>query len=249
MQSLPRPLASTTHYCCNGDVSVAETAVVGAGVVLQALPGSQVRIEAGACIGAGVVIQAKAGLLVVESQASLGTGVLLVGQGYIGRAATVGPASTLINPKVSAHTIIAPNTLLDGPPGQRHASVPDADAPDANTTSSFNPYQPTGPHTVPLTPRTTTPVEPRAVEPKPVETAGSKGFASYGAATGQYSGHGNNGANSNGVSANGSSLTARNTVYGRDQVNGLLSALFPHRQSLNGSGESPSPPTDEDSAW
>jgi len=238
MQSSPFHLASNTHYCCNGDVSVADTAVVGAGTVLQALPGSQVRIEAGACIGAGVVIQAKAGTLVVEAQASLGTGVLLVGQGYIGRAATVGPASTLINPAVAAHTIISPHSLQGVPGAAAGQAGGQPTAAAAETPSSFNPDRPTGPHRVPLTPRTTTPVEPQPVEPKPVETAGHG--VSYG--IGQPSD--SNGSSENGAGTNGSGLAARKTVYGRDQVNGLLSALFPHRQSLNGNGNSAS--VDED---
>ncbi|MEL6136840.1 MAG: hypothetical protein AAFR42_05460 [Cyanobacteria bacterium J06628_6] len=220
MQSPPLHLASHTHYCCNGDVFVAETAVVGAGTVLQALPGSRVQIDSGACIGAGVVIQAKAGPLVVESQASLGTGVLIVGRGRIGRGATVGPASTLIDPAVSPHTVIPPNTLQGAGQGAG-PSVPSVA--DAEQASSFNPHQPSGPQSVPLTPRATTPIEPRPVEPKPVETA----YGIYG-----------NRADSNGNSYSTrreTSLATRNSyVYGRDQVNGLLSALFPHRQSLNG---------------
>ncbi|MEO1590049.1 MAG: hypothetical protein AAFU71_02030 [Cyanobacteria bacterium J06632_22] len=257
MQSSPRPLASNTHYCCSGDVLIAETAVVGAGTVLQALPGSQIRVEAGACLGAGVVIQAKAGALVIEAQASLGTGVLLVGYGYIGRAATVGPASTLLNPKVSAHAIIAPNTLYDGQAGQdsqagkasqygqgggQGRGVSTAASTMAST-STFNPYQPTGPQTVPLTPRSTAPVEPRPVEPRPVETADHNGSSNNGSSPYQ------NGA-THGATVNGSGLTTRNTVYGRDQVNGLLSALFPHRQSLNGTGSNPGEShQDEDSVW
>jgi len=253
MQSPPLHLASHTHYCCNGEVFVAETAVVGAGTVLQALPGSRVQIEAGACIGAGVVIQAKSGPLVVESQASLGTGVLIVGRGRVGRGATVGPASTLIDPAVAPHTVIPPNTLHGTGQG---AGPSVSSVANAEQVSSFNPHQPSGPQSVPLTPRATTPIEPRPVEPKPVETA----YGTYANTPGS---------NGNGYRADReASLATRNSyVYGRDQVNGLLSALFPHRQSLNGqslnghslnsSGPNSNgpnsngtpPPVDEDSAW
>ncbi|MEO0541075.1 MAG: hypothetical protein AAFZ80_09455, partial [Cyanobacteria bacterium P01_A01_bin.105] len=100
----------------------------------------------------------------------------------------------------------------------------------AESASSFDPNQPSGPQTVPLTPRTTTTIEPHPVEPKPVKTAGIGGGSS-------------------------SHLARPTPVYGRDQVNGLLSALFPHRQSLNGSGNSgnnfsgSAPSPDEESAW
>jgi carbon dioxide concentrating mechanism protein CcmN len=160
------------------------SAVIAPGVVLQALPGASVHIGAYVCLGAGVVLQAKAGALVLEPGASLGVGVLVIGQGRIGGDACIGTATTLINPKIESGVVIPPNSLIGD--SSRNTQVPHANGTHAHSQNGAT----SGPaHAVPM------------------DTATSAGTQ---------------------------------TVYGRSQVDSLLSALFPHRQAdlSNGAGDS-----------
>jgi carbon dioxide concentrating mechanism protein CcmN len=198
MQAPSLELISHTHYYRGGDVVIDPSAAIAPGTVLQALPPSSIRIEAGVCLGAGVVIQARGGALVVEAGASLGTSVLLVGAGKIGRNACIGPSSTLINPIIEAGVVIAPGSLWG----------------DASRLVTPAPPAPESPE----------PVPPADIPPPDAEPPAA-------------------GAVRDQAVEDDSSLTFRTTteVYGRNQVNSLINALFPHRQPLN------SPQSGEDS--
>ncbi|MEO0455094.1 MAG: hypothetical protein AAF152_00735 [Cyanobacteria bacterium P01_A01_bin.114] len=243
MPSSPLHLTSHTHYYRGGEVTIDPSAAIASGVVLQALPGAAIHIGPHACLGAGVVIQAKGGTVVVESGASLGTSVLIVGYGRIGSAACVGPASTLLNPQVDPHAVIPPNSLL----GDRSRSAKGAPSPGwsgrgvtASVTASIStasvsssgqfskPSSGPSPGPSPVTP-------PRSVAPRPVDipdippAATAYSQPSVEATNGRAPGaNGENYASVSALTVNGAAR-----VYGRDQVDTLLSALFPHRQPLN----------------
>lgn len=228
MEPSPLQFVSHTHYYRGGDVVVDAAAAIAPGVVLRAAPGGAIRIGAGACVGAGVVIQAKQGCVFIEAGASLGTGVLIVGHGYVGKDACVGSSSTLINPAIAPNDIIPPCSLIKSQAAESQTtnSYPASSAPENGTsgfqTSGSSSFQSTGAQvasegpvpSMPIPPRTTSTVQPQAVSPKAVNVPNVEPPPPP----------------ENGKSA---IVKPNGYVYGRDHVNSLLSALFPHRQSLN----------------
>ncbi len=106
--------------CMIGDVVVDPGAVIGQGVILQAAPGSQITIAAGACIGSGSVLHAWTGKLEIQTGATLGAGVLVVGRCSVGAYACVGTISTIWNTDVPAEATVAPGSILGetGAPGR-----------------------------------------------------------------------------------------------------------------------------------
>ena len=217
MDPSPLHFVSHTHYYCGGDVVVASSAAIAPGAVLRAATNGSIRIGPGVCVGAGVVIQAKQGCVFIEAGASLGTGVLIVGQGHVGKDACVGPSSTLINPAIAAGEIVPPCSLLG-------ASAPETAVPK-NGTPPPPSFQTTAPFSsgpvpsMPVPPRTSPTVQPQAVSPKAVNVPELDPPP---------------------APANSSTIAAPGHVYGRDHVNNLLSALFPHRQPLNNGSSNPS---------
>lgn len=212
MEPSPLHFVSHTHYYRGGDVVVDASAAMAPGVVLRAAPNASIRIGPGVCVGAGVVIQAKQGCVFIESGVSLGVGVLIVGHGHVGKDACVGPSSTLINPAIAPNTIIPPCSLIEAQASQPRKTASHNGIPQS---TRFHP-----PHfqadnnpvpSMPMPPRTSPTVQPQAVSPKAVNVP-----------------------NVGPSSPDSSTMTApSNRVYGRDHLNNLLSALFPHRQPLN----------------
>ncbi|MEM7794306.1 MAG: hypothetical protein AAF579_07610 [Cyanobacteria bacterium P01_C01_bin.118] len=230
MEPSPLNFVSHTHYYRGGDVVVDASVAIAPSVVLRAAPNGSIRIGPGVCIGAGVVIQAKQGCVYIEAGASLGTGVLIVGQGYVGKDASVGPSSTLINPAISPNTIIPPCSLIEGQTQEQTTQSRTA-APAGMPQSAASSFQTPNFHaqggvpSMDMPPRTSPTVQPQAVSPKAVNVPDVEPPPP--------------------VSENKTNKTAiaapNNYVYGRDHLNNLLSALFPHRQPLNNgnsSGES-----------
>ncbi|MEM9906830.1 MAG: hypothetical protein AAF921_17565 [Cyanobacteria bacterium P01_D01_bin.44] len=248
MQSPPLHLTSQTHYYRGGDVTIDPSAAIASGVVLQALPGGAIQIGPGACLGAGVVIQAKGGTVLVESGASLGTSVLIVGHGSIGRAACVGPASTLLNPQVAPNAVVPPNSLIGD--HSRASSVSSETTVSEQTSTgeaspehvssgnfSYGTFSEAGASSG----SSTSPVTPRPVAPRPIdipEIPSVQPSTYQASANGPY-GHAGvpdlNGTPSGPTNGASGALTVNGSakVYGRAQVDNLLSALFPHRQPLN----------------
>ena len=224
MDPSPLHFVSHTHYYCGGDIVVDSSAAIAPGVVLRAAVNASIRIGPGVCVGAGVVIQAKQGCVFVEAGASLGTGVLIVGQGHVGKDACVGPSSTLINPAIAAGEIVPPCSLLGATTATPKTAVPQngtygtPPSPGAQTAAPFQPGNGPVP-SMPMPPRTSPTVQPQAVSPKAVNVPEIDPPS---------------------ASANGSAMAAPGHVYGRDHVNSLLSALFPHRQPLNNGSSNPS---------
>ncbi|MEM9808098.1 MAG: hypothetical protein AAF959_22760 [Cyanobacteria bacterium P01_D01_bin.56] len=234
MEPSPLHFVSHTHYYRGGDVVVDASAAVAPGVVFRAAPGASIRIGPGVCVGAGVVIQARQGCVFIESGVSLGTGVLIVGHGHVGKEACVGPSSTLMNPAIAANEIVPPCSLM------RSAQVE-----ATSTTQQESPSQFQAPNfhasqngsavpSMPIPPRTSPTVQPQAVSPKAVNVPDVD--------TSTYSFNEKNGGDSvknNNTGASSSAVVPQNGhVYGRDHLNNLLSALFPHRQPLDNGDKS-----------
>ncbi|MBT9311086.1 LbetaH domain-containing protein [Leptothoe kymatousa] len=234
MEPSPLHFVSHTHYYRGGDIVIDESAAIAPGVVFRASPGASIRVGPGVCIGAGVVIQAKKGCVFIESGASLGTGVLVVGHGHIGKDACIGPSSTLMNPAVAANEIIPPCSLLSSSssqPSNQGASTPHQESGTTFHTPNFQSQDGPVP-SVPITPRTSPTVQPQAVSPKPVDVPDlGPTAAAHQNGSGETFNQGNG---THSTSAAPSAVVAQNhDVYGRDHLNSLLSALFPHRQPLN----------------
>lgn len=111
--SLPpvQPISRSEFYI-NGDVTIDESAIVAAGVILRAAPNSQIIIGAGACLGMGTILTAYQGVIAIGAGAILGTGVLIVGRGEIGENACIGSTTTIFNASVAAMSIVKSGSLI-----------------------------------------------------------------------------------------------------------------------------------------
>ncbi len=224
MEPSPLEFVSHTHYYRGGDVIVDATAAIAPGVVFRAAPKAAIRIGPGVCVGAGVVIQAKQGCLYIETGVSLGTGVLIVGHGHVGKDACVGPSSTLINPAIAPNTIIPPCSLIEAQASSERVTTDQNGQASSFQAPNFQSEQNPVP-SMPVPPRTTPTVQPQSVAPKAVNVPDveTPEPSSNGAAS-------NDRSSSDSISA---MSTPKKSVYGRDHLNSLLTALFPHREPLN----------------
>lgn len=116
MDRSPLLLTNDVHFCVSGTVTIHPTAAIATNVVLRANPGSCLVIGAGVVVGEGCVIQSYGGSLVVEEGVTLGSQVLLIGQGVVHRNACVGSLSTLMaSIAVGEGEMIPANSLVGAP--------------------------------------------------------------------------------------------------------------------------------------
>jgi carbon dioxide concentrating mechanism protein CcmN len=106
-----RPIDFLDIYI-SGDVTIDESAVIAPGTIIKAAPDSRIVIGAGVCLGMGTVLNASGGAIAVEEGATLGAGVLLVGQTKIGKNACIGAATTIFNASVDPMAVIPAGSLL-----------------------------------------------------------------------------------------------------------------------------------------
>ncbi|VEP18127.1 conserved hypothetical protein [Hyella patelloides LEGE 07179] len=106
-----QPVANSDIRIC-GDVEIHPTASIAPGVILQAAPDSRIIIDVDACIGMGVIISAYGGVVTIASGATLGSGVLIVGNSQVGNNACVGTASTIFNASVDSMAVISPGSII-----------------------------------------------------------------------------------------------------------------------------------------
>lgn len=209
----------STNGHIQGNVDLAPGVAMAPGVLLGASPGCRLVISLGVCLGADVVVQARHGDLVLEPGVSLGSGVLVVGHGSIGQHTCIGSNSTVINPTLGASQVVAPGSLV-GDPSQPGSELPQSSSSGPGVGAS----SPVQNHA-------------HAASGNPMYGLGngSQHGRSQGenAQSGISNGNTSNGSNANGNTSNGSRLNG-SSVYGKAQVNHLLSTLFPHRQALNG---------------
>ncbi|XGV96491.1 MAG: hypothetical protein ACAF41_27635 [Leptolyngbya sp. BL-A-14] len=131
---------NSDHFCVSGDVTIHPTAVIAAGVLLQADPESRIVIGAGVCLGMGAVLHAHQGTLEVDSEVTIGAGVLIIGEGKIGASACIGAASTIWNHSVDRGAIVPPLSLLGMP---EQAVIPTAEStPQPTVTAPVSPQEP-----------------------------------------------------------------------------------------------------------
>ncbi len=114
----------------SGDVTVHPEAVVASGVILRAAANSQIVIEADACLGRGTIVHAHAGVVRIERGAILGVKVLVIGAGTISSQACIGAETTIINPEITAKTVIAAGSLVGDKSRQVQATVVETESED-----------------------------------------------------------------------------------------------------------------------
>ncbi len=122
-------LSNNSHIHVEGNVSIDPSAAISAGVILRADPDSKITIAAGVCIGMGAIIHAHKGTVEVESGASLGAGVLVVGKGKIGANASIGSLTTIWNHSVESLQVVPSASVL----GDKGRPLPEQSQPTPNT--------------------------------------------------------------------------------------------------------------------
>ncbi len=108
----PLRLGTNFDSHISGEVIIHPSAVLAPGVILQAAPNSKIIIGPGVCVGMGSILQVHKGTLEIEAGVSLGAGFLMVGEGKIGVSACIGSATTIFNCSVEAGRVIAPGSIL-----------------------------------------------------------------------------------------------------------------------------------------
>ncbi len=203
--------------CIRGDVSIHPTAAIAPGVILRAEPNSRILVASGVCIGMGSIIHAYQGDLALEEGVSLGTGVLIIGQGTIGAYACIGANTTLFNHSVEPKQAIAANTLL-GDPSRPVTLDVEATVSVGSTSQTTSPGVAAGIFTPPIATRVagvtvfeistaTTPISP---PPESTQTPQPQ-----------------------------TPQPQTSQVSGQAYLNTLLDTLLPHRQALNRTADNP----------
>ncbi len=212
------PISNFESYI-SGEVTIDPTAAISPGVLLQATPNSKIIIAAGVCIGMGSVLHAHGGTLEIEAGATLGAGVLVVGQGKIGANACIGSATTILNCAIESGQVVAPGSLL----GDTSRSVA-ASEPAANPNSISSPSKPS-PQTL-----ESGDFQPPEPSPQTLESGDSQPNESES------------------QKSQSTELTTYNNgnqvVYGKASLSQLISTLFPHSRSLNQQSPDGSSPSD-----
>jgi len=106
-----RPIDFLDIYV-SGDVTIDESAVIAPGTILKAAPNSRIVIGAGVCVGMGTILNACDGAIALEEGATLGAGVLIIGQAKIGKNACIGSATTIFNASIDPIAVIPAGSLL-----------------------------------------------------------------------------------------------------------------------------------------
>ncbi|MDX2100220.1 MAG: hypothetical protein SFW36_20785 [Leptolyngbyaceae cyanobacterium bins.59] len=177
LTSLP-PLRLPDHpdIYVQGEVTVHPNAAIASGVILQAGPGSRIVIGAGACIGMGVILQAYQGDLEIGEGASLGAGVLIVGQGRIGANACIGASTTIYNHSIAPRQLVPAGSLIGDPSRQGSDSIEELQVTD--TVILPEPEETFTPEPVPASTESA-PTSPAPI-PAPPEATPNPGINVYG---------------------------------------------------------------------
>ncbi|MEB3340010.1 hypothetical protein [Okeania sp.] len=130
MQLPPLQPITNIEPFVSGDVKIDPSVAIAPGVIIQAADNCQVIIGEGVCIGMGVIIHAYQGNIEIESGATIGSGVLLVGKSKIGANACVGALATIMEQDLESKKVVLPAFIL-GDSGRKIAD---------NSTTSF-PHQ------------------------------------------------------------------------------------------------------------
>ncbi|WP_293107651.1 hypothetical protein [Moorena sp. SIOASIH] len=223
-------------------MSIDPSAVISAGVILRADPDSKITIAAGVCIGMGAILHAHKGTLEVESGASLGAGVLVVGKVKIGANASIGSLTTIWNHSVESLQVVpsasvlgdkgrplpeqsqpTPDTL-EQKPQELSSAVPDqsfttesvnGQVPSTNTTVATDT---TETNTTETNTTDTNTIETNTIETNTTETNTTDSIEAETTAESQ---------------TESPAPKTQPTVHGQGSLNRLLDTLFPYNQSFN----------------
>ncbi|MBD2576934.1 hypothetical protein [Oscillatoria sp. FACHB-1406] len=108
----PLQFIETAYVQVSGDVTIHPSVAIAPGTILRAAPDSRIVIKSGVCIGMGVVLSACGGAIEIETGASLGPGVLIVGRGKIGANACIGGVTTIFNASVEPMQIVPAGSII-----------------------------------------------------------------------------------------------------------------------------------------
>ncbi|OLT61431.1 hypothetical protein [Moorena bouillonii] len=233
-------LSNNSHIYVEGNVSIDPSAVISAGVILRADRDSKITIAAGVCIGMGAIIHAHKGTVEVESGASLGAGVLVVGKGKIGANASIGSLTTIWNHSVESLQVVPSASVLgdkgrplpeesqpnpdslEQKPQELSSTVPD----QSFTTESVNGQVPSTSNTVATDTTDTTQsnsIETNSTDTNSIETNSTETNTTetIEAETTPES------------QTESPAPKTQPTVHGQGSLNRLLDTLFPYNQSFN----------------
>ena len=239
---------SPLHLTCNfnsyisGEVTIDPSAAIAPGVILQADPNSEIIIAAGVCIGMGTVLHARDGILEVESGATIGAGVLLVGRGKIGANACIGSATTILNCSVEPEQVIAPNYLLGDTSRKADSTAAKQTTTLAATAAEVTqPLSGAGPDEQIQTQVQSANNHGSLADSTADETTTLAAVAAVTQPLSEASPDDQIQTQAESANNNGAKV-----VYGKAALDQLMSTLFPHRQALNqpppeGSADSQSP--------
>ncbi|NER86807.1 MAG: transferase [Moorea sp. SIO2C4] len=240
-------LSNNSHIHVEGNVSIDPSAAISAGVILRADPDSKITIAAGVCIGMGAIIHAHKGTVEVESGASLGAGVLVVGKGKIGANASIGSLTTIWNHSVESLQVVPSASVLGDkgrPLPEESQPTPDSleqkpqesssTLPDQSfTTESVNGQVPSTSNTVATDTTETNTTDTNSIETNSTETNST-----------ETNSIDTNSTETNTTETIEAERTAESqtespapktqpTVHGQGSLNRLLDTLFPYNQSFN----------------
>ncbi|MEW5858522.1 MAG: hypothetical protein AB1861_14245 [Cyanobacteriota bacterium] len=202
------PLSNSQVYV-KGDVSIDDGAAIAPGAILRADPDSKIIIAAGVCIGMGTILHAHQGTIEVETGATLGAGVLVVGKGKIGANACIGSTTTILNRNVESWQVVPPGSLL-GDNTRQIADTPTADTPTAASSEAVSDPQAN---------QEDFPAASTGEETQNGQAIASTLSTSSSEDTSQE--------------LTSQSPSAGTPVYGQANLNRLLTTLFPHYKSAN----------------
>jgi carbon dioxide concentrating mechanism protein CcmN len=201
------PLSNSQVYV-KGDVSIDDGAAIAPGAILQADPDSKIIIAAGVCIGMGTILHAHQGTIEVETGATLGAGVLIVGKGKIGANACIGSTTTIWNSNVESWQVVPPGSVL-GDKTRQIADTP-ANTPTAASSEAVS--------------------DPQAnQEDSPAASTGEETQNGQAIASTLST----SSSEDTPEELTPQSPSAGTPVYGQANLNRLLTTLFPHYKSAN----------------
>jgi carbon dioxide concentrating mechanism protein CcmN len=129
---LPRsPLISDDHLYISGNVTLDARAAIAPNVMLQADPGCHLIIAAGVSIGIGCVLHAHNGTLEIDTGATLGSGVLILGSGKIGANACIGSRATLMDSSIEPEYTVPPGAIIGDRSRQEVSTQPNSTQPNS----------------------------------------------------------------------------------------------------------------------
>lgn len=132
-------MISDDHLYISGNVTLNASAAIAPNVMLQADPGCHLIVAAGVSIGSGCVLHAHSGTLEIDTGATLGSGVLILGSGKIGANACIGSRATLIDSSIEPEYTVPPGAIIGDRSRQEALTQPNSTQPNSTQTQNAAP--------------------------------------------------------------------------------------------------------------